>query len=101
MDEVVRQLDDLHRIAHIQHERLAAPRRPQGRRLQHELLRLRDSHEMAGHLEVGHRHRPARRDLPLEQRHHRPAAPQHVAEAYRYVDRARALRRRARHQWRG
>ena len=47
-----------------------------------ELHGLRDRHEVARHALVGHRHRPARRDLAAEDRHDRARGAQDVAEAH-------------------
>ena len=85
-DQHARQVDDLHRLAHVQHEDLARTSHQPG--LQHQLRGLRDGHEVAHDLRVRHRHRPAARDLRGEQRHHRAAGPQHVAEAHRHELRA-------------
>ena len=46
-----------------------------------ELHGLGDRHEVAGHPRVGDRDRPARRDLPPEDRHDRARRAEHVAEA--------------------
>ncbi len=80
-DEVVGQVHDLERLAHVQHEYLAAL--ADGPGLQHQLHRLRDGHEIAAHLRVGNRERTALADLPEEGRHHAPTAAQHVAEPHR------------------
>ena len=66
-----------------------SPPSRQRRRLEHELDRLVDAHEVPGHVGVGDRDRPARlrsgcRNVGMTL----PAAAQHVAEAHRAEDRA-------------
>ena len=63
-----RELDDPHRLAHVEHEDLAAPADRAG--LDDERDRLGDRHEVARHLGVGDRDRPAARDLAAEDRDH-------------------------------
>ncbi len=65
-DQLVGELEDVHRLAHLEREHLAAVR--ERGRLQHELHGLLHAHEVAGHLGVGHRHRSARGDLAEERR---------------------------------
>ena len=77
----LRELDDVHGLAHLEREHLAAGR--ERRRLQDQLDRLLDAHEVARHGRVGDGHRSARRDLREERRHDRAAAAEHVAEAHR------------------
>src|SRR5207253_8034117 len=60
-DHVPREVDDPHRLAHVEHEDLAAP--ADRARLDDELRGLRDRHEEARHLRMRHRHRPALLDL--------------------------------------
>ena len=60
---------DPHRFTHIQQKHVATLR--QGGRLEHQLGRLWDGHEIANDLRVGKRDRPARSDLLMEQGHHR------------------------------
>ena len=60
-----------------------SPPLPDRARLQHQLHRLRNGHEVAAHLGVGHRDRAAAPDLPQERRHHAAAAAEHVAEPHR------------------
>ena len=50
--EVTSEVHDLHGLAHVEYEDLAAP--PQCARLENELRRLGDGHEIAAHLPVGH-----------------------------------------------
>ena len=52
-------------------------------RLQHEVHRLGDRHEEAGHVRMRDRDRAAARDLLPEERHDAAAAAEHVAEAHR------------------
>ena len=60
-------------------ERLVRVERP---RLEHQLDRLLDGHEVALHPGMGDRHRTAGFDLLLEERQHAAPAAQHVAEAH-------------------
>lgn len=60
-DHLLRQLADIHRLAHVQHEHLAAAR--EGAGLQHELDGLGDGHEVAHDAPVGDGNRPAVGDL--------------------------------------
>ena len=57
-----------------------SPALRQQRRLEHELHRLLDAHEEAGHAGIGHRDRAAGLDLPGEGRDDAAPAPEHVAE---------------------
>ena len=79
-DHLARQVDDPHGVAHVEHEDLAALAHGAG--LNDEPHRFGDGHEEARHALVGHRHRPAGGDLPLEQRHDAAARAEHVAEAH-------------------
>ena len=81
-DEIGGEIEDPDRLAHVEHEHLAALADRAG--LQHELHRLRDGHEVAAHLGVGDRHRAAALDLPQERRHHAAPAAEHVAEPHRH-----------------
>ena len=58
---MLREIDDLHRVAHLEHEHLAAHR--QLARADDQLHRFGDRHEVARHPRVGDRDRPALRDL--------------------------------------
>ena len=89
-DHLAREVDDLHRLAHVEHEDLAALAHQPG--LQHELRRLRDRHEVA--LDVGMRDgdRAAARDLLAEVRHHAAGRAEHVAEAHDHELRCRCRR---------
>ena len=80
-DHLAGELDDLHRLAHVEHEHLALVGHRAG--LQHEADGFGDGHEVAGHLGVGDRDRPALDDLAEERGHHAAAAAEHVAEAHR------------------
>ena len=77
-DEVPRQVGDPHHLAHVEHEQLAAFALCAG--LQHELNGLGDGHEVAPHLRMRDRHRPATFDLRHEGRHHGAARAEHIAE---------------------
>src|SRR5215207_47236 len=79
-DHVVRQLHDPHRLAHLEHEDLAALH--ERARPDHELDRLGDRHEVARHLAVRDRERAAGGDLAPEDRHDRARGAEHVAEAH-------------------
>ena len=73
---------DLHRLAHIQNEYLAALGVVS--RLQHQRHRFGDGHKEAGDLRVRHRYRAALSDLLFEQGDDAAVAAQHVAEAHRH-----------------
>ncbi len=76
----MREVEDAHRIAHVEHEHVAAAADAAG--LHDQLRGLVDRHEVARHLGVGDRHRPAARDLLAEDRHDRARRSEHVAEAH-------------------
>ncbi|MNZ53187.1 hypothetical protein D3C78_710580 [compost metagenome] len=95
MHHLLRQLGDLHRLAHVQHEHVAACAHRAG--LDHQLRRFRDGHEVAGDFRVGHGDRPAALDLLAEQRNHRAGRAQHVAETHHGEARAVGHRRLALH----
>ena len=80
-DHLPREVDDRHRLAHVEEEDLALVGHRAG--LEHEAHRFGDRHEVAGHLRVGDRHRAAVEDLAEERRHHAAAAAEDVAEANR------------------
>ena len=97
-DHLVREVDDLDRLAHVQHEDFAASVARsaigrQGRGLQYQLDRLAHGHKKAGDLGVGHGQRPPGGELALEQRHDRPGRAQYVAETNRHIARSVAQRR--------
>jgi len=80
-DQIPRQIDDLHRFAHVKDEDLAAF--GQRASLDDELHRLGDRHEVPRHLRMRHRDRAASLDLLAEQRDDASPAAQHVAESNR------------------
>ena len=80
-DHALGQIEDAHRLAHVEHEDLAAF--GENRRLQHELDRLVDAHEEPGHPGIGDRDRAAAGDLEGEGRDHAAPAADDVAEAHR------------------
>ena len=83
-DEVPGQVHYLHGLSHVEDEdRAVAFHTP---RLEDELSRLRNGHEVAGHVRVSHRHRTAPTDLLLEDGDDAAAAAQHVAEPDRHED---------------
>ena len=97
LDHAARQVDDAHRRPHVEHEDIAALGHGAG--LDHQLRRLGNGHEVAGDVGVGERDRPAALDLFAEQRHHRAARSEHVAEAdHRKARCPAALRHRLQHQ---
>ena len=78
-DHLAGQVEDAHRLAHLEHEdvsRAAA----EVTRLDHELHRLGNRHEVAGHLRVGDGDRSAALDLIAKDRHHAPGRGEDVAE---------------------
>ena len=79
LDHVVREVDDAHGLAHVQHEDLTARAHQAG--LHHKLRRLRDGHEVAGDLGVGDSDRSARGDLLPKFWDDAAAAAQDVTEA--------------------
>ncbi len=79
-DHLAGEVDDLDRLAHLEHEDVAGLADRLG--LQHEPRGLGDGHEVAGDLGVGDRERSAVAQLLLEDRHDRAAAGEHVAEAH-------------------
>ena len=78
-DHVDRQVEDLHRLAHVEHVDLAAAADRAG--LHDERHRLRDGHEVARHLRMGHRDGAALLDLAPEDRDHAARGVEDVAEA--------------------
>ena len=67
-DHLFGQIDDFHRIAHVEHKHIAAFAHGAG--LNHELRRFGYGHEVAGDVGVGERYRAADGDLLLKHRHH-------------------------------
>ncbi len=63
-------------------------------RLQHQPDRLAHRHEIALHVRMRHRQRPAALELAAEQRHHRAGAAEHVAEPHGHAAHAAAAARR-------
>ncbi|MNC50867.1 hypothetical protein D3C75_1001330 [compost metagenome] len=80
MDHLLGQLDDPHRLAHVQDKNIAAL--PHGARLNHQLRRFRDGHEVTSDLRMGNRQWPARLDLFVKQRNDRTRRPQNIAKTY-------------------
>src|SRR3989442_10777617 len=66
-DQIGGEVHDPDRLAHVEHEILAAT--TQGARLQHELDGLGDGHEVPAHVRMGDRQRPTRADLREEDGH--------------------------------
>ncbi len=93
-DHVLGELDDVDRLTHVEHEKLAAGREAAG--VEHEMHRLGNRHEITLHVRVGDRDRSAALDLMLEHRHHASAAAQHVAEPH-HGERAAGSTRRLAH----
>ena len=79
-DHLLGQVADLHRLAHVEREDLAALANAGG--LQDQLAGLGNGHEVARDFRVRHGDRAAVADLPAEQRHHRAGRIQHVAETH-------------------
>ncbi len=78
-DHRVREIHDLHRLAHVEHVDLAAAADRAG--LDDQLDRLGDRHEVARHLRMGHRDRATARDLLPEDRDQASRRAEHVPEA--------------------
>ncbi len=92
-DHVVGEVDDLHRLAHVEDEDLALAGADVAGS-DHQLHRLGDRHEVARHLRVGDGDRAAALDLAAEDRHDAAGGGEDVAEADRGEARLRVLRRR-------
>ena len=86
-DHLLREVDDPHRLAHVEHVDLTAAADRAG--LDDELHRLGDRHEEARHLRMRHGDGAAPRDLAPEDRHDRPGRAEDVAEAHRDEPRRR------------
>ena len=82
-DELLGQIHDLDRLAHVQHIDAAAL--GQRARLQHQLGRLGNGHKVALDVGVSQGDGAALLDLSLEQRDHTAVAAQHVAKADRHA----------------
>ncbi len=80
-DHLPGQTEDRRRLAHV--EQVDAPLGGHRTRLQDQAHGLRDGHEVAGHLRVGDRDRPAGEDLAQEGGNDTAAAAEHVAEPHR------------------
>ena len=88
-DHVVREIDDAHGLAHVEHEDLAAFALQT--RLQKELGCLGQRHEKARDVGVRDGHRAAARDLLGKTRYDAARTAEHVAEANQHELRAAAL----------
>jgi hypothetical protein len=73
---------NFHRGAHFQEENLAPPAQPS--RLEDQVGRFGDGHEIAGHFGVGHGNGAAFFQLAAEQGQHRTGGADDVAEAHRH-----------------
>ena len=97
-DHALGEIDDLHRLAHVEHidRRRPTRSRPErmARRRDHEVAGLADGHEVAHHVRMRDGDRPAGLDLRLELRHHRAVRREHIAEAHRDQPHRRSCRRR-------
>ena len=85
-DHPLGEIDDLHRLAHVEHidrDIGALARERVARRRHDQIAGFADGHEVAHHVGMRDRHRPAGLDLRLELRHHRTVRRQHVAEPHR------------------
>ena len=71
-NQVVGQIHDADGLAHIKHKDFAAL--AHHRRLQHQLHRFGDGHEIARDLRVRERHRTTLGNLAFERQHHTPPA---------------------------
>ncbi|MCY1375119.1 hypothetical protein D9M69_625080 [compost metagenome] len=69
MDHLLGQFDDPHRLAHVQDKDITAL--SHGARLDHQLCRFRDGHEVSSDLRMRDRQRTARLDLFVKQRNDR------------------------------
>ncbi len=87
LDHVAREIDDAHRLAHVEHEDLAAA--ADRARLDDQRHGLGNRHEVAGHLGMRDGQRAAALDLTAEDRDDAPRRAEHVAEAHRHEARRR------------
>ncbi len=78
-DHILREIEDLHGLAHVEHEDLAALRIRAG--LQHERNGLGDRHEISDDIGMSDRDGSALRDLLLKKRDNAAVAAEHIAEA--------------------
>ena len=79
LDHLPGQIDDFHGVAHIEDKDF--PALGLQRALQDEPDRLRDTHEITGHLRMGHGDGSTRGDLPSEGRHDTSRRAKHIAKA--------------------
>src|SRR5690606_23122782 len=79
LDHAIGEIPDLHRLAHVEDEQVAARRIGAGEH--DEPRRLGDRHEESRDLRVGQRDRAAGRDLAREQRDDGSGGAEHIAEA--------------------
>src|SRR5690606_880712 len=86
--QILRKVEDPHRLAHFQHRHVAANVREE-RGQKNELDSLRDRHEVTRGLRVRDRDRLPSLELALEDRNHAAVAAENVAEAHRGVRRGR------------
>src|SRR5215469_5289178 len=85
-DHSLGQIDDLDRLAHVQHvNRRGCVRRLKrvARRGNDEIAGFADCHEITHHVLMRHRHRPASLDLRLKFRNHRTVRGKHITEPHR------------------
>src|SRR3990167_2943602 len=80
VDHLLRQLDNLYRLAHIQHEHITAL--PHSPRLNHQLRGFGDGHKIAGDIRMSDGDRPTLTDLLTEKRNNRARRPQHITETH-------------------
>src|ERR1035437_4781493 len=78
LDHLAGQSGDFDRHSHIKHEDL--PSISLSATLQYQTHGFGNGHEVADHIWMGNRHRPARCDLSREGWHHTPRGAQHVSE---------------------
>ena len=88
-DHIAREIVNAHRLAHVQHENLAAARIGAG--LENELYSLGNGHEIADDALVRHGDGAALRNLLAEERNHTAGAAEHIAEAHGNILRPGAL----------
>ncbi|MND93927.1 hypothetical protein D3C80_861300 [compost metagenome] len=69
MDHLLGQFNDFHGLAHVQDKNI--PPLPHGTRLNHQLRRFRDGHEVSSDLRMRDRQRTTRLDLLVKQRNDR------------------------------
>src|SRR2546421_9260765 len=79
------QIQNAHRLTHIEDENLATLAHGTG--LEHQLCRLWDRHEVAQHIRMGYRNRSTLTDLLAEDGNYRARRADHVAETHRHIPR--------------